>query len=113
MWQGSMAEKSSKKLYNVDETGKVNIINVLSEDFVQLGKYVPVTRDIKPAKKPIKQISVSDTHTFSVYDYDYLSRVSANKKDFYLSAKKSIFKILKSFFSKLIQPKIEQKIKSE
>lgn len=116
-----MAEKNSKNLLNKNKEEKGVKFDKTS-DFVPLGQYVPITKNIKSVPKKLNHTDISDIPTFSIYDGDYLSRVSLSKKDFFNYTKDNFFKFLKFlfvnlpivdfFFLKLKQSKIRKSINS-
>ena len=79
-----------------------DIIKALQDDkpseYFPMSQYIPITRNIKSAPQKLKQSDISEIPTFSIYDGDYLARVSISKKDFFGNAKNSIFKFLKFLF---------------
>ena len=95
-----MSENNSKDLLN-KKNDKKNFIANKSDEYIPMSKYIPISKNIKPIPKKINHPDFSEIPTFSIYDGDYLSRVSISQKDFFGNAKDNIFKFLKFIFVNL------------
>ena len=91
-----MSENNSKKLMNRERLVKA-FQSEKPSDYIPMSQYIPITRATS-APKIIKHADISEIPTFSIYDGDYLARVSISKKDFSGNAKDNIFKFLKFLF---------------